>query len=114
MNLGAFNSPPAAYITLAMTRVEQKIYPPRVQPKETKPPPFIWDACKEWSISGDPLAKAINETAAIVGLILKRTARSAIPSDKYFSAICLSYTKSMGNTAIIIINIRGALPSIFV
>ena len=68
----------------------------------------------EWSISGEPLAKAMKETAAIVGLMLSRAARSAIPSERYFSAIWRNWTKSMGKTANTIKNIKGASASIFV
>lgn len=76
-----------------------------------KLPPFLPAAYIEFKTSGAPLANAISDTAATAGLIFNLVARSAIPSDKYLSAIYPTKINSTGNNIIITTNITIAFSS---
>ena len=71
---------------MEITKVDAKIKDPNKAPTDIKGPSDFPEAELEVRISGAPLAKAINVTAARVGDKLNLSDKSYIPTARYLSA----------------------------
>ena len=99
-------------ITFEATIVVAKINPPKQAPYESNAPPSFFPAEEFESMSGEPFAKAIKVTAAIVGERLNLSERSCIPTARYLSAIPATFMKRRGNKKQIKMNIKIAFLSV--